>query len=67
MSSRKANPSSDDFLVWFESLTLEKQREALRIAERIEQELLIGVISIKLLANLPLHIPPAIDSPFFLN
>lgn len=60
-------PPDNDFLNWFESLTVAEQNKVLRIAERLEWESFIEVAATNLVANSPFHIASPLDSPFILN
>lgn len=67
MPRREHTPRDDEFLAWFASLSLERQQEAVRIAERIQQESFPEVPTAQLVPDGLLHIPPSIDTIFLLN
>lgn len=65
--SRHSEAPTDNFLAWFESLSIESQREALRVAVKIKHESYGGITATELIVNAPLHIAPSVDSPLLLN
>lgn len=67
MPRRKESPIKDEFMTWFESLTVESQREALQVAVKIKQESFGSIVTGEMVIDGSLHIPPGSDSIFLLN
>lgn len=67
MPSRTVAQTDAEFFAWFESLSLEAQRDVLRVANRIQQESFAVSASVDLIKNPLLEILSSICSPIFLN
>lgn len=67
MPNSKAASTDDEFLNWFQSLSVDAQRKVLQIAEKIERESLVKITAAELFSDSPFHISSPINSPFILN